>query len=248
MKDILNSDYEPNDMSTDMFLSEGPLNLLIEQIRDQFEEPYEERKYDYVQTFINMYNYSTDNANVYEEDEQEDLDQLRSKFYSFLQEILRKYLNIGFNDFDELSKEDQDHMIHYTYRFFITRIKKNFVGYIMNYLEDNKTAIFNEDIYNEQKDVTALTVKKEISDPEMAYILSNLESIIDDILSEEIDVDDFLAKCDGDNCLETEFVTEAFKDFKLTGNFVKNYIEMIDDDFMNKIHLSVRGKLLKKYR
>jgi hypothetical protein len=118
----------------------------------------------------------------------------------------------------------------------------------MNYLEDNKTAIFNEDIYNEQKDVTALTVKKEISDPEMAYILSNLESIIDDILSEEIDVDDFLAKCDGDNCLETEFVTEAFKDFKITGNFVKNYIEMIDDDFMNKIHLSVRGKLLKKYR
>lgn len=246
--DMLEYEYEPNDMSTDMFLSEAPLNLMIENVRTQFQEPCDSRKYDHVQTFIEMYKYSMDDANVYEDEDMDNLKELRDKFYGFMQNILREYLNIGFNDFDEKSEEDQDHLIHYTYRFFITRIKKNFVSYVMNYLDENKTALFNEEIYNDQKDVTSLSIKREVTDPEDAYILSNLESIIKDIFSEDIDVDTFLEMCDSDNCLETEFVKDKYENFEITGNFVKSYVEMVDDEFLAKIQSNIRGKILKKYR
>ena len=241
-------EYEPNDMSTDMFLSEAPLNLMIENVRSQFDEPFDYRKYDHVQTFIEMYRYSMEDANVYEDEEKDSLIELRDRFYGFMQNILRDYLGIGFNDFDEKSEEEQDHLIHYTYRFFITRIKKNFVGYIMNYIDKNKSEIFNEEIYNEQKDVTSLTIKKDVPDAEDAYILSNLSTVIDDILHEDIIVDEFFEMCDSEGCLETEFVSEKFENFEITGNFVPKYIDMIDDDFVSKIQSSIRSKILKKYR
>ena len=68
------------------------------------------------------------------------------------------------------------------------------------------------------------------------------------ILSQDIDIDDFFENCDDDECLETRFVASAFDKMKLTGNFVENYIEMLDDDFKSEIESKVRNKILKKYK
>ena len=80
-----------------------------------------------------------------------------------------------------------------------------------------------------------MSFKKEITDPNDMYIISNLSSIIDMILSQDIDVDDFFENCDDDECLETRFVASAFDNMKLTGNFVENYIGMLNDDFKHII-------------
>lgn len=248
MIDVTDFEFEPNDIDSDSFLSELPLSLLKENIVSQFDDPLEYRKKDYVQTFISMYRYSEENADAYEAEDMDNIMELRDDFYVFMQKILKDYLGLGFVDFPDMSKEDQDDMIHYVYRFFIINMKKNFSCYIMNYI-DNHHGEFCRDDEEKKKDVTTLSLKKDVTDLEDIYILANLGEVIDSILTEDISVDDFLKNCDKDeSCLETRFVTNKFDKFKLTGNFVEKYVEMLDYDFKLELEIKIRNKILKKYK
>jgi hypothetical protein len=238
--------YEPNEIESDMFLSEIPISLMKENIKSQFIEPLEFRKKDHLTTFLNMYHYSKENADAYEEEDSENIIELRTDFYSFMLAMLRNYLGLGFVDFDDMSEEDQDNLIHYTYRFFIMNIKKNFVTFIINTINKNKESYIQIDEKN--KDVTTLSFKKEITDPYDIVIISELGNIIDDILSSDIDIDEFFENCDDENSLETRYVKKAFDDMKITGNFIPYYIEMIDSDFRSEIESKIRNKILKKYK
>ena len=239
-------DYSPNDIDSDRFLSDVPVSLMKENIKAQFKDPLENRKKDHISTFISMFNYSKDNYDVYEDEDLDNTIELKDEFYAYIIELFRIYLGIGFNDFDDLSDDEQNELIHYTYRFFIINIKKNFVCLILNYIEKHRDEYFDDD---KKRDVTTLTFKREVTDPADVYILSNLATIINEILAEDIDVDDFFDNCDdNDYCLETRFVSKQFDEFRLTGNFVKKYIEMLDKDFISSIESKVRNKILKKYK
>lgn len=239
-------DYSPNDIDSDRFLSDVPVSLMKENIKAQFKDPLENRKKDHISTFISMFNYSKDNYDVYEDEDLDNTIELKDEFYAYIIELFRIYLGIGFNDFEDLSDDEQNELIHYTYRFFIINIKKNFVCLILNYIEKHRDEYFDDD---KKRDVTTLTFKREVTDPADVYILSNLATIINEILAEDIDVDDFFDNCDdNDYCLETRFVSKQFDEFRLTGNFVKKYIEMLDKDFISSIESKVRNRILKKYK
>ena len=239
-------DYSPNDIDSDRFLSDIPVSLMKENIKAQFKDPLENRKKDHISTFISMFNYSKDNYDVYEDEDLDNTIELKDEFYAYIIELFRIYLGIGFNDFEDLSDDEQNELIHYTYRFFIINIKKNFVCLILNYIEKHRDEYFDDD---KKRDVTTLTFKREVTDPADVYILSNLATIINEILAEDIDVDDFFDNCDdNDYCLETRFVSKQFDEFRLTGNFVRKYIEMLDKDFISSIESKVRNRILKKYK
>ena len=105
-------DYTPNEIDSDTFLSEVPIALMKENIIAQFEDPLEHRKRDHITTFINMYKYSEEHADVYEDEDMDNFIELRDDFYVFIQQIFHDFLNIGFVDFDEMSKKKQDDLIH----------------------------------------------------------------------------------------------------------------------------------------
>lgn len=242
--------YEPNEIESDMLLSEMPLSLMKENIIAQFEDPLEYRKKDHITTFLNMYEYSKENADLSEDEEMDNVIELRDDFYSFMQKLFKDYLNIGFVDFDDESEEDQDNLIHFTYRYFIMNIKKNFVSYILNWIEDHKEVLMDADD-DKKKDVTSMSFKKEITDPTDIYILSNLSDIIDMTLNELVEdvlIDEFFEKCGDEDCLETRIVSNAFENMKITGNFVEKYVDMLDSDFKSEIESKVRNKILKRYK
>lgn len=238
-------EYEPTDIEDELFLSEVPLNLIEKSIESQFQDPLEYRKKDYVQTFITKYDFSKDN--LYEEDKQ-NLEMMHDQFIAFIVNIFNVYLSIGFPDIEDMEDDDQHELILLTYRFFIKNIKKNFVTLIINYINRYKDEILDESISSKKKDVTTLNFKVEIDNDEDVTILSNLRSIINYILSQEMNIDEFfeLIKSDG-NCLETEFVEEKFNDFTITGNFIPDYIKMIDENFYTELESKIRNKILKKY-
>lgn len=239
-------EYTPNEIDSDQFISEVPINLMKENIKAQFNDPLEYRKKDHITPFINMYYFSKENADAYEDEDIDNIQELRDDFYQFIQNMFRKYLKIGFVDFSDMSEEDQDQLIHYTYRFFLMNIKKNFINLIMSYIDKEKDTY---DVDEEKhKDVTSLSFRKEISDPVDVYILSNLHSIIEDILQKDISVDDFFENCDDNNCLETRFVSNKYDNNIITGNFVSSYIDMLDSDFIADIESKIRNKILKKYK
>ena len=238
--------FNPNEIDSDQFLSEMPVSLMKENIKVQFANPMEHRKKDHISTFISMYRYSKTNINVYEDEDLDNVYELKDDFYAFMQQMFETYLGVGIVDFDDMSEFNQHDMIHYIYRFFIINIKKNFICLIMNYIENQKSSYVEDD---KKKDVTTMSLKKEISDPVDVYILSNLNEIINDALSYNYDVDEFFLNCDTDDpCLETRFMMKHYDDFSITGNFVEKYIQMIDTDFKSSIESKIRNTILKKYK
>ena len=156
--------YEPSDINDEMFLSKVPLEIIEESIQNQFINPWEYRKKDYVQTVITKYVISKDNM---VEDELEDLERLNEDFISFMLRMFDIYLDIGVNDIDILEMDDQHELIHLTYRFFIKNMKKNFVNLIINYINENKSELYDD--LPKKKDVTSLHFKSEIDNEEEKY-------------------------------------------------------------------------------
>ena len=238
--------YQPTDLEDELFLSEVPTEIIQSSIKTQFEEPLEYRKKDYIQSFITKYEFSKENLL---EDDMILLDLCRDKFLKFIEDIFYEYLSIGFNDLEDLSEEDQHDLIHLTYRFFIKNIKKNFVNVVWNYITNNKNEISQR--YIKKKDVTSLNFKSEIENEYDVLVLANLGDIIDDIFEELKlldDVNKFFELCEADEpILELEYVINAYNEMELTGNFIDNYIKMIDDEFITEIQSKIRNKILKKY-
>lgn len=239
-------DYEPNELENEIFLSDVPLQLMEENIKLQFEEPMEHRKNDLVQTYLNNFIYT---KNTMTEDDDEDVDNINMKFISFMCEMFDTYLGIGLPHIEELSDEDQQELLHYIYRFFIINIKKNFVNLIMNYIEDNKEFICTN--LPRKKDVTFLSLKKVVTDPDDIVILSNLPEVMKNIFEDSVihDVETFLSMCEyGESNLEAEYINEHYDSFDITGDFTEKYCNMIDDDFKVNIECRVRNKILKSYK
>ena len=238
--------YSPTDLDDELFLSEIPMSVLQNSIDTQFRYPLEYRKKDYVQSFIMKYQFSRDN--MYDDDLVL-LDMQYEKFLLFLDKTFHTYLNVGFTNIDSLPEEDVLELVHLTYRYFIKNIKKNFVNIVTNYIEENREEI--ESNYEKKKDVTTLTFRTEIDNEYDSLVLSNLGDIIDDIfdnLKTKDDVDYFFELCKSDeSVLELEYVIHAYNEMELTGNFIENYIDMIDESFKTEIQSKVRNKILKKY-
>ena len=242
----LEYDYQPTDLEDELFLSEVPIELIQSSIKTQFDEPLEYRKKDYVQSFITKYEFSKDNLL---EDDLIMLDVYRDGFLKFIEETFYNYLSLGFVNLDDLPEDEQHELIHLTYRFFIKNIKKNFVNIIWNYINNFKDEI--QENYDKKKDVTSLNFKTEIDDEYDILVLSHLGDIVYDIIDKlklKDDVNEFLDLCVTDEpILELEYVKNAFNEMELSGNFIENYLNMIDDNFIIEIQSKVRNKILKKY-
>lgn len=239
-------DYEPTSIDDEVFISDIPLSLWKDIITSQFDNPLENRKKDYVKSFFTKYDNAIENTL---EDDLPDLEQEREDFLRFMLDTFRQYLGIGFPEIDNMAEYDQNDLIHLSYRFFIKNIKKNFINVVLNYIHEHEEDIYNS--YDEKNDVTATNFRYEVLDEKDIIILSNLGSIIQSILDhlyEDGDVDEFLHLVKTDEVvLETEFVSDKYDLIDITGNFVPQYVNMVDSEFKVEIESKVRNKILKKY-
>ena len=235
--------YEGNDIEDEIMLSDLPLSLLMETIRSQFDDPMEYRKKDYIQSFLNKYEYTKNNIT---EEESDDLEVLYDKFISFMKQIFKQYLGIGLPNIDDDSEEDQEELIHFIYRYFISDIRKNFVNFVFNYIKDRKESLAEG--LEKKKDVTTFYLKEAGVEDDDVTIISNLSDIINGILEEEFTIDEFFEYSKtGKTELDIEFVSDKYDTNDITGNFVPYYFRMVDDGLKVEVESKVRNKLLKKY-
>lgn len=226
------------------FLSKVPVSLLKENITTQFKDP-ENFRIDYVSSFIDSFNYSI--GSIEDSDEEEELLTLHDDFIEFMESMIYEKLGVGIEGLEELSRQDQEDLILFTYRFFIINIRKNFFNLFFNYIKEHKEELLaNAKRY---KDVTSQAFKKEISEEDTA-ILANLSEFMDCAIQDgRLTIDDFFRYCEGDkSCVETMFVTKAFDDFTLTGNFIKTYAKLVRPTMRIRIEAEIRNNILKKYR
>ena len=239
-------EYEPTSVDTEIFLSNMPLSIMEDNIKTQFKNPLEYRRVDYVHSFFRKYKYSVDSSET--EEELNEIEDLRDQFVQFMCDIFHRALNIGLPEIEDKSKEDQEELIRFTYRYFMINIKKNFVNFILNYIDEHKKILCEN--AQRKKDISSLSLKKEIDDNDDVLILSNLSDIIDFILNDgSISVADFIRMSDRKRpSFETMFIDDRYNDFSITGNFIEKYVNMIDSDFKVEIEQKVRNNILKQYK
>lgn len=240
-------DYTPTEIEDEMFLTDVPLSITKHAIESQFASPLENRKKDYVGSFIDRYNYSKKYMdNEEEEDERAEIDVIFDNFIGFMVKLFDEMLNVAFPEIEDMGYDDQAQLIHLTYRFFIKNMKKNFTNLTLNYINENKDDIV-EDL-PETRDITSVSFKLETINDDDITILANLDTVIDDILSKEFNVDEFLELCQGNGySLEREFVLKKYDTFEIVGNFWEPYVSMIDTGFKTELQSKVRNKILKQY-
>lgn len=239
-------EYEPTSIDTEIFLSSMPISIMEDNIKAQFKNPLEYRKVDYVHSFFRNYRYGIENVET--EEEQIEMEDFRDQFIHFMCDIFHRALDIGLPDIEDKDKEEQEELIRFTYRFFITNIKKNFVNFILNYIDSHKKSLCEN--AQRKKDISSLSLKKEIDDPEDVLILSNLSDVIDSILTDDkITVSEFIKYSDRKRpSFETIYIEEKYEDFSITGNFIEKYVAMLDDDFKVEIEQRVRNHILKQHK
>lgn len=234
--------YEPGSMEDDVFLSDVPVSLILESIKEQFEDPTSDIKTDYVSTFIDTWDYSKEECE--DDDELRQLRQIKNNFYREIMKLFRENLNLGFPNFEDLSEDSQDDLIKFTYRYFILHIRKNFSHLVQNYIDQNREEILS--ICDKKKDVTTLAYKKDIDDPDDLLIITNIPEIVNHITQMDFDVEDFLTLSMGKHDYECEYVNQAYDDVMITGNFVEPYKNYVDSTFKSELIDKVRTKYFKK--
>lgn len=242
-----NSVFELSEKDEDeIFLSEIPVDLLRESLVSQFDYPLGYKKYDYIKSFIDKYDYNKENMI---DSDLEDLEETRDEFIGFVMNLFENTLSIGFNDLDNHSIDEQHNIIHLTYLFFIKYIKKNFVNAIKTFIDTRKDEI--DEKFELKKDVTTNNFKSEIDNTLDIKILGNLKEVIDYFfmeLNEIATVEEFLDLCERDEPrVELDAVREYYANTTLTGNFINKYIDMIDGEFISEIQTKIRNYILKKY-
>ena len=246
-----NNIYLDDDFNdSESFLSEVPVNLLKENLINQFNSPSKFNTADIMKGFIQSYKYSKADAM---DDENEDalleIESIRSDFISFVLMLFKERFGIGMPNIGDASEEDQDELLHFTYRFFIMNIRKNFVNAICNYVIDHADEL--KGIGNREKDITTIAYKRELDEPYL-QIISNLEDIVNHIftiMKNEFTIYDFLNICDSEiPSLETQLVISAYDADRLTGNFVEKYINSVSDSLRFDIEVKVRNLLFNHFR
>lgn len=242
--------YAPADINSEMMLSQMPLGVLEDNIEKQFANPFEYRKMDYMSSFITKYKYTKTQIAQLDgedyEDETEALELLRTEFISFMDRTFDNYLDIAFPELNDMSEEDQDEILHFTYRFFIVNIKHNFENLIINYIEQHKKEIC--EVMPKKKDAFTMAYKKEIDSPEDILILSNLNQILDYILTREFTVEEFLELTEMDEpALENYMLNEWYDNGMVVGNFLEKYFRTIQKSFRIELECSIRNHILCKY-
>lgn len=235
-------DYEPSELDGEVFLSDAPLSLLMQGIENQFQVPTEYQRKDYVQSFITKYEYCRERE---DEETKDELDEYYAKFVRFMCDLFDRYLGIGFPAIEDMKDEDALDLIHMTYRFFIKNIKSNFRRLVNNYVEEHKAELTTD--MEERKDVTFINFKGQIENEEDVLILSNLSMVVQEVLTNEYTVDEFLELVDSEDFLERDYVSNAYDRFLITGNFVPMYIEMTDEDLQQYLETKLRNKILSNY-
>lgn len=234
--------YKPTPIESDIFLSDVPMDLMQENIADQFDDPLEYGT-DYISVFIDKYDLSREEIG---DEGKDQLEEIRNQMFSFILKQFQDHYNIGIPEFEDLPMEDQNKIVMSLYRFFVLNIKKTLSRLVINYISKHGDELI--DIGNRKKSVTYLSMRKEIDDPVALSVLSDISAVIDVIADSDMDVDEFLelAKYDN-NSIEVEVIQDAYEEFKVTGNFTSACFDLLSFDLRQEIESKVRNKLMKKY-
>lgn len=242
-----NDNYEvTTSTEVENFLAELPFDLLKASIVDQIKDP--------VSTNINYVEIILEKCNIYREqyDDEETIariDNALIEFFTFVVDNINTRFDLGIDVDDMASTRDIIEFGEVLYEYFIIRYVKNISKFITTYIMKHKkelTAYYSD---KNKKDVTSLTFKKQLKDNHDLTIIVNLPSIINYIISLDIDPLEFVSLSAGQNNCNALVIKGLIIANRMVGNFVRSYIDLSVDEhdyLIDEIQTDIRVRIIKK--
>lgn len=242
-----NDNYEvTTSTEVENFLAELPFELLKASIVDQIKDP--------VSTNINYVEIILEKCNIYraQTDDKETLariDNALIEFFTFVVDNINNRFDLGI-DVDEMaSTRDIIEFGEVLYEYFIIRYVKNISKFITTYIMKHKKELTSYYSDKNKKDVTSLTFKKKLKDNQDLTIIVNLSSIINYIISLDINPLEFVSLSTGQNNYNASVVKGLIIANRMVGNFVRSYIDLSVDEhdyLLDEIQTDIRVRIIKK--
>lgn len=236
-----------SDLEIDSLLADLPFNLVKESINEQIEDPLS-TSIDYVNTIVEKCDILKEDF----EDNQEAIDEINSSLGDFFNYII-KQMSDTFDFTIDAEDEDISSLVamgEALYNFLVLKYKKNITRFIYKYIIKNKKILVEQfSKLAKSKDVTSISLKKQIKNKDDVLILSNLPNVIKHIIHLDIEPIDFLKYACDDEYYEGTIIKQMLLNGKIVGNFITNYFDPITDshnDILDEIQTEVKLKLMKK--
>jgi len=236
-----------NNLEVESLLADLPFELIKENIREQISDP--------LSTNINYINTVTEKCDLLKKEYEDDEDAIKEinnsllRFFIFIITEIDEKFDLSIN-YDEDDVDEVVSLGEALYNFMILRYKKNISRFIYKFIIKNKKGLVEQfEKLAKKKDVTSISLKKQIKNKDDILLLSNMPSAIKYIMNLYIEPLDFLKYAADDELYEATFLRQMINTGNLTGNFVTKYLELIVDsynDVLDEIQTDVRLKLMKK--
>lgn len=231
----------------DLLLMDLPLDLTKEQLRYQIQDPLS-TTVNYVDTLLEKFKYLLDEYRD-DEDHVKSINDLIIDVFGFLINEINDTYDLGvYTEFENVNEAMELGTV--LYNFFILRYQKNITRFIYKYIIKNKKSLVEEFSHlQKKKDVTTISMKKKIKNKDDILILSNLPTIVNYIISLELDSDDFLLYVSDEEYYEGTYITTLINQGRMVGNFVHAYLNTVvdrHDIVLDQIQTDVKMKVLKK--
>lgn len=208
------------------------IDMIMATIEEQFANPFQYAKQDFMKQYFALRSYRRKMA--VEDDDLEEITEEDLEFKGFMIRIFMDYLKIGFPNITDMNEDEQDALLHMTYRLFFFHIKRNFKSLIYNTLIKNEEYFLN--LFEYDTDYNSVIEKSQPFLTStgllfMHHIFEIGQYIINPDTYET--VDDFLdliASSSLKNQAEITTVSEAYETCDITGNFIFDYLSMLDQD------------------
>jgi hypothetical protein len=234
-------------------LAELSTDLITENIKSQIENPYTSRV-DFLQQFAEEYEEDMHDLDE-ESDEFQTNNSIAREFYSNIIELIDKRfgLEIDYEKLEDLNLTGIRNIAEGLYTFFILKYQRNISKYISKMIYDHEDELV-DDILKDGVDtdnVSYASWNKKLSNKRHVHILSNINRVIHEVASMDIELDDFIQYFNTEK-FEVAVIKIAIENFIIQGSFVKEFTGVVfandlQNDIYDDIVCDVQHFLYKKY-
>jgi len=241
-------EYEPiTSVELDNLVAELPFDLLRESIYEQINNPLS-TNVDYIDSITEK---ADEFRDIYGDNEEiiEGIDNAMNDFFINILSKLSDRFNLDLDLTSIANRSDIVDIGQALYEYFILRYTKNITKYISKYINTHKKEFTNYYADKNKKDVSTLVYKKQFKNPDDLTIISNLSSIINYIISLEMENEEFIELSAGKNNYNASVVKDLINEDILNGDFVRTYIDLCTDEYdyvIDDIFIKIRQKYINK--
>lgn len=173
--------------------------LLEEDIKQQLEDPFD-ANVNCIEAFNQQVKEVLTDSDIDTDDIKTIKDERLSFYTGIIELISEKYrLDCDTETIASKNLEEVSDICEAMYSFFVLKLKKNIKNMMLNYALSNKKEICkNLDYLKKKKDVTTMSLRKKIEDPDISTIASNIQEVLNYIKSLDIDMTEMIQYIDLD--------------------------------------------------